>query len=151
MPVWWNWYTRRIQNPLPSGVAVQVRPPVPYSKTEPRRKSGLCCIWSLWIQTQCDVRSACPVKSPADIIRRKVALVAAFRRFRRLKMVEEKIALPSRWQQAPCPVECPLIVRPSEPYCKGDFCVSTGICWFESYYFINHTIIIKKQIKSIVN
>lgn len=32
MPVWWNWYTRRIQNPLPSGVAVQVRLPVPYSR-----------------------------------------------------------------------------------------------------------------------
>ena len=30
VPVWWNWYTRRIQNPLPRGVAVRVRPLVPF-------------------------------------------------------------------------------------------------------------------------
>ncbi|CDT13349.1 hypothetical protein VCR9J2_1580004 [Vibrio crassostreae] len=32
---------------MPSGVAVQVRLPVPYFKIEPQRKLGLCCIWSM--------------------------------------------------------------------------------------------------------
>ena len=36
-----------IQNPLPSGVAVQVRLPVPYLIIKPRLKSGLCYIWRI--------------------------------------------------------------------------------------------------------
>jgi hypothetical protein len=75
------------QNPLPSGVAVQVRLPVPYFKTEPQRKLGLCCIWSLE-SVAFAVAAGMPVQSVrlTGTIYRKVAFIATFRRFGRLRI-----------------------------------------------------------------
>ena len=38
VPVWWNWYTRRIQNPLLRGVPVRVRALVPAHIVGPIRR-----------------------------------------------------------------------------------------------------------------